>query len=54
MRNLIAQLKRNIYEVKNEREKFVKEINQERKIYANLQRMHDTVTADNEKLRANF
>jgi len=27
MRNLIAQLKRNIYEVKHEREKFVKDIN---------------------------
>ena len=54
MRNLIAQLKRNIYEVKNEREKFVKEINQERKIYANLQRMHETVAEDNEKLRSNF
>ena len=54
MRNMIAQLKRNIYEVKNEREKFVKEINQERKIYANLQRMHETVAEDNEKLRSNF
>ena len=33
MWSLIAQLKRNIYEVKNEREKYVKEINQEKKIY---------------------
>ncbi len=33
MKKLIAQLKRNIYEVKNEREKMVKEINQGRKIH---------------------
>jgi len=36
MRQLIVQLKRNIYEVKNEREKVLKEINKNKKIFTNL------------------
>ena len=39
MRSMIAGLKRSIYEVKTERERCVKEINQGRKIYTNLERM---------------
>ena len=39
MRQMIAGLKRSIYEVKQERERYVKEINQGRKIYTNLERM---------------
>ncbi len=50
MKKLIAQLKRNIYEVKNERDKMVKEINQGRKIHSNLQRAKQTVVEDNARL----
>ena len=54
MRQLVAQLKRSIYEVKQEREKVVRDINQQKKIHANLQRMKEVVASDNEKLHADF
>jgi len=54
MKNLIAQLKRNIYEVTHERERVVKEIYQDRKILANLEHMKETVASDTTKLRADF
>jgi hypothetical protein len=41
MRTLIAQLKKNIYENKTEREKITKEINQDKKIYVNLESMRE-------------
>ena len=54
MRSMIAQLKRNIYEVKNDRERILKEINQGKKIVTNLQRMRCTLTEDKEKMQADF
>ena len=36
MRQMIAKLKRNIYEVKQERERCLKEISKTRKIHSNL------------------
>jgi len=54
MKKLITQLKRNIYEVKNDREKIIKEISQGRKIHQNLQRARQTVAEDNIKLQKDF
>ena len=54
MKKLITQLKRNIYEVKNDREKIIKEISQGRKIHQNLQRAKQTVAEDNVKLQKDF
>ena len=54
MRQLIAQLKRNIYEVKGERETFLKDISQGRKIFSNLQRMKEQVAADTQKMQKDF
>ena len=41
MRNLIQQLRHNIYEARTQRDKLVKEINQEKKISANLNKMRE-------------
>ena len=41
MHTLIAQLKKNIYENKTDREKIIKEINQDKKIFANLESMRE-------------
>ena len=54
MKNLIAQLKRNIYEVRLDREKMVKEINHDRKIRTNLARQKEVVNEDNEKMQVDF
>lgn len=54
MKQLIAQLKRNIYEVNCDREKHVKDINQAKKIYTNLQNMKETAQQDADKLKADF
>ena len=54
MRILIAQLKRNIYEVKQDREKMIKEIAQGKKIITNLQCMKGTLTDDKDKMQADF
>ena len=50
MRGLVTQLKRKIYEVKVQRERYIRDINQGRKVYSNLQRMSETVTSDNKKI----
>ena len=51
---MINQLNRNIYEEKTHREHSVKEINQERKIFANLQRMTEMAKADKDKMETDF
>ena len=50
LKTYIAQLKRNIYEVKQEREKYIKDINAGRKIHKNLQSMAQMVAQDAEKV----
>ena len=44
-------MKRNIYEVKTERERYMKDIHGERKIITNLNRMAAMTATDNEKLQ---
>ena len=54
MRTMIAKLKRNIYEVKQDRDKVVKEISKTKKIHNNLERMCEIAASDNAKIKRDF
>lgn len=54
IRTLIAQLKWNIYEIKGEREKVIKDTSKGKKILTNLQSMKEVVVEDKQSLQRDF